>query len=403
MSARWVLLCASLTAACGSDGSEYVTVTRGALKVTLTEDGESQAVSYKIVASPWVHWKYGRSKITELAEEGSTVTKGSVIGRIANSAVAKAVGEKAIELAQEEAELKKLDVKQTSDRGKLRAELLGAESALKLALIDTQRVRFESEAKRSIKRLEFDRARMRTDKVRRSVESRRVIHREERAIQLEKIRQVRFDLESAEATVERLALIAPADGMVEYRKNRRTRNKISVGDQVYPGYPLLGLPDLSRMKARTQVNETDIRKVFIGQKAEVRLDAYPRQAFSGEVISISKISKKPSKEATSKVFDVYVLLDGADEILKPGMTVSCELLVASVEDGLLVDSACLRNEGGEFVVYVKGLFGVRRVVVEVEVRDARFAVVRGDLKEGDRVVIRRSTLARMPSGTGSET
>ena len=85
------------------------------------------------------------------------------------------------------------------------------------------------------------------------------------------------------------------------------------------------------------------------------------------------------------------------------MTVSCELLVASVEDGLLVDNACLRDEGGEFVVYVKGLFGVRRVVVEVEARDARFAVVRGDLKEGDRVVIRRSTLARVPSGTGSET
>ena len=49
--------------------------------------------------------------------------------------------------------------------------------------------------------------------------------------------------------------------IVEHYRNRRSRNKIAVGEEFWPGDRLIGLPDLSKMKVQTSVVETDIAKV----------------------------------------------------------------------------------------------------------------------------------------------
>ncbi|MSS72050.1 MAG: HlyD family efflux transporter periplasmic adaptor subunit [Candidatus Latescibacteria bacterium] len=163
--------------------------------------------------------------------------------------------------------------------------------------------------------------------------------------------------------------------------------KVATGDPLWPGYPILGLLDLSRMKVLTSVGEADVEKIRVGRKVSVRLDAFPKVAFEGVVTSVSLISRIKEPNSRIKVFDVEVLLDRADPVLRPGMTVSCEFLVADLKDALLVDNACLQRDGGQYVVYVKRLLGLRRVPVAPGLRNAQVAVVAGDLREGEQVAV----------------
>ena len=381
----WALLL--LLYGCGADDRQYARVARGAFRTTVTETGSLQAVRYTVVSMPRYPWEYGQPAITALTEEGKQVRAGDVVGQIDTTGVVRGLKQKRAERAIEEANLRQKLAEQQNKTGDLTAKLLNAEAAFARARIDTQRVQFESETRQILSRLNLARAELNLRKLRKQIETARVVQAEERRIQEAKIARIRSDIEVAALTVDRFTLRAPANGMVEYRENRRTRSKVGIGDWVWSGNPIVGLPDLSRMKALTSVAETDINKVEPGQKAFVRLDAFPKFTFEGAVVFISKISRQKDRESRVKIFDVEVLLDGSDPILRPGMTVSCAFLVADLEDALFLDNACIRQEDREYVVYKKGLFGLKRVPVTLGPRNTRGVVVRGDLKEGDRIAV----------------
>lgn len=323
----YIALIATIVSACNEDNKQVVQVERGKFHATITETGELQAVNSKIITVPFFNWEYGKSKLIWLEKEGIQVSKGDAVGQLDTSGVKRVKGQKEADLEIAKADLEKLKVDHASQMKKLLADLKSAEAALKLAQIDTQRVRYESKAKQEISQLQLKIAEIELRKVQNKIKHTHIIQNEELLIQKEKIKQIISAIKNAERTIERFTLRAPSDGIVEYRRKRRSKEKIRVGDEFWPGRPLIGLPDLSQMKVQTTVNETDIVKIYIGQKVFVRLDAYPKIAFEGKINSISITCHDKEEKSKIKVFDVAVLLNERDPILKPGMTVSCEILV----------------------------------------------------------------------------
>jgi RND family efflux transporter MFP subunit len=383
-------LVALLLAGCGPDDQRYASVRRGPFLSTLRETGELQAVHYRIVTMPRFGWSYGRPKITELEREGTLVKKGDWVGQIETSGVARELGSKEADLAIAQADLNKLKVEQATEMAQLDAQLRSAESRLAMARIDVDRVRFESPARQRLKQLALLKAEMALDKLTSKRSATVTVQAEDLLIQKAKITRIRAAMEQAERTLESFTLRAPGDGIMEYLKDRRSGNKTAVGDQPWWGTPLIGLPDLSQMKVLTSVDETDIDKVKIGQKSVVRIDAYPQHTFEGNVISVSRISRRKEKDSNAKVFDVEVLLDGTHPILKPGMTVSCDLVVADLAEAMYVDNDAVRRDGNGFCMHVKRLFGTRRVPVTLGPRNTDWTVVVGDVDEGDRVLLGES-------------
>ena len=161
-----------------------------------------------------------------------------------------------------------------------------------------------------------------------------------------------------------------------------------MGDKVWPGRAILGLPDLSRMKVLTYVAETDLDKVHESQRVNVSLDAYPEAVFSATVTFVSLISHAKDGNNPAKVFDVEILLDETDPILRPGMTVSASFQLADLEKALIVPGDCLHPSGNGYALVVKTLFGEKQVQVDVLHRDSEVAVVEGDLSAGDRLIRR---------------
>lgn len=91
--------------------------------------------------------------------------------------------------------------------------------------------------------------------------------------------------------------------------------------------PLFRIADLSRLKIRAEVPETDIAGVSAGETAEVTLEAYPGERFAATVTRIGLAvgrkqlrSDDPRERRDEKVIEVELALP-SDARLKSGMTV----------------------------------------------------------------------------------
>ena len=387
-----ILLIATFFFQCGeSDSSGVFRIQRGKFISSLTETGTLQAVNSTVIMMPFVKGRYERLKITYLEKEGTIVKKGQKVGEIDKTKIIQDLDKKKSDLAIAESDLEKLRVGHQTKIKQLQADLRSAESSLSSSKIAVERVQFESETLKKIKAYEFKKAEIAYDRSKKKIETTEIIQKEESKIQEIKIKQIKNEIELNEIALREFTLLAPKDGMIEYSRNYYTNKKVQVGDEMWPFWGIVSLPDLSRMKIETTVNEFDVKKISVGQKVYVRLDAFPKNVFEGRITRVSNISRKKERESKIKVFDVEVLLDRVDHTLKPGMTVSCEFITSEFDDVLFVEKSCIIEKDN--VYYLKVSEGIKDKLVNVEVGPSnnRYIVVYGDIKEGDRIVITKES------------
>src|SRR5690606_29796563 len=92
------------------------------------------------------------------------------------------------------------------------------------------------------------------------------------------------------------------------------------------------------------VNELDIAQIEPGQQAIIRLDAVPGRTFAGTVqrksiVPISDQNRRAwddSNASGPREFEVEIRMTDTDELFRQGMTASVRIIVASVDDALIV-------------------------------------------------------------------
>jgi HlyD family secretion protein len=101
------------------------------------------------------------------------------------------------------------------------------------------------------------------------------------------------------------------------------------GQAVAPGVStpmvLLTVADMSKMQIETQVDESDIGQIIMGQKVTFTVDAYPAKMFRGVV---SNISQKATVVSNVVYYKVLVDVEAAENLLKPTMTARVSIYVA---------------------------------------------------------------------------
>lgn len=191
------------------------------------------------------------------------------------------------------------------------------------------------------------------------------------------VRQAELTLADREAELAKMAITSPISGEV-------TEVSVAVGDEVKVGTLIAKVIDYGRLEAVVPIDELDIARVSLGQEVQVTTDAFPDRKFSGRVVDIAT-----EGTATSGVtsFDVRVALE-EQEGLRPGMTITASILVASRSNVLLLPLEAVQETRGRTVVMVPGEDGQPRPVpVELGLADARFAEVLSGLTEGQEVLI----------------
>ncbi|MCB4823675.1 efflux RND transporter periplasmic adaptor subunit [Roseicella aerolata] len=97
--------------------------------------------------------------------------------------------------------------------------------------------------------------------------------------------------------------------------------------------------DLTQMELLARVDEADIGRIRIGQRALFAVDAVPGRAFGGRV---TQIRKAPSMVQNVVTYTVVLAAPNPDQLLLPGMTAVAQIVVDEAADVLKIPNAALR-------------------------------------------------------------
>lgn len=168
---------------------------------------------------------------------------------------------------------------------------------------------------------------------------------------------------------------APASGMVIYKKDRggskrKAGSTLNAFDMV-----IATLPDLSTMISKIYVNEIEVSKVKIGQDVEIIVDAFPKNKYKGNVISIANIGEVlPNSDA--KMFETQIKLEGSDPSLRPAMTTGNKIIIKSIDEAVYIPNEAVQT-GADSIPFVYKRNHTKQVVVLGESNDKNVIVEQG--------------------------
>jgi HlyD family secretion protein len=137
----------------------------------------------------------------------------------------------------------------------------------------------------------------------------------------------------AELQLQDVRITAPMDGTIIEKNVEEGVVIQSASQNVSGGTTLFVMADLGEMQVRTLVDETDMGMLRADMSADITVEAYPDQTFSGE---IEKIEPQAVVEQNVTMFPVIVTLDNSSGLLRPGMNAEVEIFVNEARDVLLV-------------------------------------------------------------------
>jgi RND family efflux transporter MFP subunit len=165
--------------------------------------------------------------------------------------------------------------------------------------------------------------------------------------------------------IDALVLRAPLDGMVLRRDGE-------VGEIAGPTDVLFWVGPPAPMQVVAEINEEEINRIVVGQKALLRSEAFPGQALRASVSQIT-----PKGDPTRKTFRVYLLLP-PDTPLRIGMSVEANIIFREKASALVVPAEAVAGNAVQVVVNDR----IERVPVTVGIRGSRNVEIVGEVSRG---------------------
>ena len=229
----------------------------------------------------------------------------------------------------------------------------------------------------------------------------------------ESVRSAEFAILSGEASLQeardnlsRTTLVAPQAGVV-------TALSKEVGESVQgngftAGEVIMKVSDLSTMEVNVEVNESDIVRIHMKDEAEIEVDAYLGETFSGQVTEIGNTALNAGMNGFSMDqvtnFSVKIRLDRSSYLhlvegdhnhetpFRPGMSATVDVLTARADQVLSapiqavasrasdVDDEGTETELGVFLL-VEG--EAKWTTVKTGIQDTKFVEILGEVKDED--------------------
>ncbi|UCF78021.1 MAG: efflux RND transporter periplasmic adaptor subunit [Candidatus Eiseniibacteriota bacterium] len=191
--------------------------------------------------------------------------------------------------------------------------------------------------------------------------------------------QARASFVSAEETLRDCTLRAPFSGFVASRN-------IELGEVIVPmaaAAPNFVLLDISSVKVKVGVPESDMGKIEVGQSAALSVSAYPDIQFEGRVSTLSPLVGEYTRTAEAEI-----VVENPGGTLKPGMTAKVSVRVNTRENALVVPESSVRREVGIATLFVVKDGRARELKVETGIVSSGAVEVLSGLSEQDSVVVK---------------
>jgi HlyD family secretion protein len=264
-----------------------VLIMAGALAVFKFKDGKMHEKQIKVSGNiegddVRISFRVDGQILELLTDEGEVIKKGDIVAHLNTDELSKvkANAEAALKAAQYNYELSKIDY--------VRAENLLKAGAISAQKRDTAKTTFDADSAN--------------------------------------VEQLKAQLELADTRLGFADLASPLDGFVLVKSSL-------AGEVVSPGTPVFTAIDLSNIWVTAYINETDIGRVKLNQKAYVTTDSYPNKKYSGWVSFINNEAEftpkfiQTTEERVKYVYRIKVRVDNASLDLKPGMPADAYILL----------------------------------------------------------------------------
>jgi len=251
----------------------------------------------------------------------------------------------------------------------------------------------------------FTRERQMTELQAKAKEAKRAVERA-RGTGDASIDKARSDLEAAVVTerlekatlatlqrqLDNCTVRAPQDGILVYSKERwyDDNSRIQAGSMVHFRQGLFSLPDLGQMRMKVKIHEAMVKKVSLGQKAELRLEAYPNLLMHGTVSSVATLASMDGWwDRNVKEYETLVSIDDLplEAGLKPGMSGDVKILVKQLSDVMIIPVQSVGQKETRHCCYVAGPRGIECRDVEVGDNNDKFVEIKTGLAEGEQVTL----------------
>jgi HlyD family secretion protein len=170
-------------------------------------------------------------------------------------------------------------------------------------------------------------------------------------------------------------ILAPYDGVI-------SNVNVSVGDSVNTAQQLVTIFDNKNLYTTISVDETDLPSLKVGQKADIKVNAFPDTKFTG---TVKDISEQGTYSNGVSNFDVTISFDNINDI-KVGMSTEATIVTDSKDNVLAVPVEAVKDiRGGKYVIMPKADGTTTMQKVEVGISNGRMVEITNGLVVGQEV------------------
>ncbi|HVT92242.1 MAG TPA: efflux RND transporter periplasmic adaptor subunit [Bryobacteraceae bacterium] len=327
--------------------------------------------------------------LVKLVDPGTMVHKGQLIAEIDAQSLKDHLDDISDTIRQAKADVVKRKAEQEAEWATFEQTLLVAKADLDKAKLDARTTPLLTEIERELLQLSVEEAAARYKELQKEAALRRQSNEAEiRILEITATRHERHH-ERHSVDLSRFTIYSPMNGLAVMQPIWRDgeMGQVRRGDRVRPGQLFMKIADTSTMQVEAYANQAESGEVRVGQKAEVRLDAFPGLEFTGHVESIGALATTSGWRQNYYIrrVPVRVTIDGHDPRLIPDLSASADILLGQSEPSVVVPLGAVHKDGNGNTLYVKdGERFVQRAVT-LGLADNTSVAVTSGLRSGEQV------------------
>lgn len=376
-----------LFASCSSgEGGALPTyaIERMAYEDVLVLDGHTESVnSVNINCPPEVD-----GTIINIVESGTLVKEGDVVCEIEDVGIENSYENLLIELESAFAELEKLKASQQLEFALLEAQVKNNDAETLLAGFDSIQMLYMSPVERRTKELQLERASIERAHLLKKLDATKLMQ-EVDVMRIEKrISRLERRLETEKQRMESLQLRAPKGGIAVRARRRAWREDTwTIGDNIWDGRTVVTIPDLDSIKVVIYVQETDFKRLQMGDSVAYTFDAMPNNRAWGRITKMASVGMARTEGSQVKTFEVETSIDSLMFPVEPGLSARCQIFIQHIPDTIVVPTISIYDEDSSKVVYVQKGRKYEKREVTLGIGSPKMTIVDKGLNEGEQIAL----------------
>lgn len=365
-----------------------VKVKKGVFPIEVTTTGELLAKSSEKIYGPQAlkMIQVWQVKITDIIPDGTKVDSGQYVATLDRTDISNKLKDEQTNLDKFETQLAKTKLDTSLELRQARDELINLKYGLEEKKIAMEQSKYEPPA--TIRQIQID-----LEKATRTLDQAEKNYKLKTQKAIENMKEVTASYNQALRKlqlltdgIQQFVITAPKAGMVIYKRGwdgskQGVNSTISAWENI-----VAELPDLSVMMSKTYVNEIDISKIKVGQIVKIGIDAFPEKKFTGIVTEVANIGEQ-IQSSNAKVFEVKIIVNEFDSILRPAMTTKNTIVTATIKDVMFAPIESVFSDDSVTYVFRKKGGGIEKQQVIVGLSNENEIILKAGVNPDDELYL----------------